>query len=484
MKAEKLITISDNLFEIPPDARKGMLVPARIYASEGMIGEMDQAVFEQITNVALLPGIQKFALCMPDGHSGYGFPIGGVAAMNPDTGVISPGGIGFDINCGIRLVSTNLTLPEVAPKLDRLIQGLFQAVPSGVGNEGILHLSRSKLDQAVSEGVRWAVKNGWGEPDDLLNTEDGGRIGGSDPDEVSDRAFQRGKNQIGTLGSGNHFLEIQVAKKENIFDPELASRMGIVMEDQIVVMIHTGSRGYGHQIATDYLQRFTSVMRSRYGLSMPDRELVCVPFLSEEGQAYYRAMNCAINFAFLNRQIIMHRVREVFMKVFEKSPASLGMRLIYDVCHNTAKLERHIVDGRERELLVHRKGATRAFPGDRRELADQFRYTGQPVIIGGSMETGSYLLAGVPSSAETFFTTAHGSGRLMSRTQAKRQFNGREIQRRMREHGIIVQTASLSGLAEEAGPAYKNIDEVVGVTQAAGLSRVVAKLVPIGNIKG
>ncbi len=484
MKAEQLITISENLFEIPPDARKGMLVPARIYASAGMIEEMDQAVFEQITNVALLPGIQKFALCMPDGHSGYGFPIGGVAAMDPDTGVISPGGIGFDINCGIRLVSTNLTLAEVAPKLDNLLQGLFMAVPSGVGNEGILHLSRSKLDQAVSEGVRWAIKNGWGEPEDLLNTEDGGRIGGSDPGEVSDRAFQRGKNQIGTLGSGNHFLEIQVAKKENIFDPELASRLGIVMDGQIFVMIHTGSRGYGHQIATDYLQRFTTVMRSRYGLSMPDRELVCVPFRSEEGQAYYRAMNCAINFAFLNRQVIMHRVREVFMKVFEKSPAALGMRLIYDVCHNTAKLERHIVDGRERELLVHRKGATRAFPGDRKELADQFRHTGQPVIIGGSMETGSYLLAGVPSSAETFFTTAHGSGRLMSRTQAKRQFNGREILRRMREHGIIVQTASLSGLAEEAGPAYKNIDDVVGVTRAAGLSRVVAKLVPIGNIKG
>jgi tRNA-splicing ligase RtcB len=245
MKAENLITISDNLFEIPPDAKKGMIVPARIYASGDMIREMDEAVFDQITNVALLPGIQKYALCMPDGHSGYGFPIGGVAAMDPETGVISPGGIGFDINCGIRLVATNLTLSEVAPKLDRLIQELFQAVPSGVGNEGILHLSRSKLDQAVSEGVRWAVKNGWGEPDDLLNTEDGGRIGGSDPDEVSDREFQRGKNQIGTLGSGNHFLEIQVAKKENVFDPELASRLGIVMDDQIFVMIHTGSRGYG-----------------------------------------------------------------------------------------------------------------------------------------------------------------------------------------------------------------------------------------------
>ncbi len=484
MQKGALRKIDDFLFELPRDYKKGMLVPARIYGSASLITEMDDAVADQISNVAMLPGIQQYALCMPDGHSGYGFPIGGVAAVDPKKGVISPGGIGFDINCGIRLVRTGLTFEEVQPHLETLVDRLFARVPSGVGGEGMLTLSRGRFDEALHKGARWAVENGFGEKTDLEHAEDGGCMPGADPAAVSGRAFERGKNQAGTLGSGNHFLEIQVARRENIFDEPLARRFGIDRDGQVMVMIHCGSRGFGHQIATDYLQRFLSVMGSRYGLSMPDRELACAPFLSEDGQAYFQAMNCAINMAFLNRQLIMHRVREVFADVFHKSPEDLGIRLVYDVCHNTAKLERHSIGGRERELLVHRKGATRAFPPGRSELPPAYRETGQPVIIGGSMETGSYLLCGKLSSPETFYTTAHGSGRRMSRKQAKKQFNGRELQQVLKARGIYVQTKSYPGLAEEAGGAYKDIDEVVECSRQAGLSLPVARLLPMGNIKG
>jgi tRNA-splicing ligase RtcB len=460
-----------------------MRVPARVYASDELARDMDNAVLDQVTNVCLLPGIRKYALCMPDGHSGYGFPIGGVAAVDPGEGVISPGGIGFDINCGIRLVATSLSRGEVAPRIRDLVDRLFQRVPSGVGGEGMIQLSRGRLDEAMVKGARWAVENGFGEPADLEYIEDGGRIDGADPSRVSKRAFERGKNQVGTLGSGNHFLEIQAVEKGNLFDAALAREFGITGEDQVMVMIHCGSRGFGHQVATDYLQRFLSAM-PKYGLAMPDRELACAPFDSTDGRDYFGAMNCAINIAFLNRQLIMHRVREVFSEVFNKSPDDLGIRPVYDVCHNTAKLEEHEIGGKMTALLVHRKGATRAFPPGMKGLPAGYAATGQPVIIGGSMETGSYLLAGVPSSKDAFFTTAHGSGRVMSRTQAKRQFRGSQLLKEMAGRGIYVQTASLSGLAEEAGAAYKDIDEVVRVTESAGLSRAVAKLVPLGNIKG
>jgi tRNA-splicing ligase RtcB len=484
MQRDKLRKIQDFIYEIPKGYKKGMLVSARIYASQGLIENMDDAVFEQISNVAMLPGIQRYALCMPDGHSGYGFPIGGVAATDPDTGVISPGGIGFDINCGIRMVATSLTLEEVKPNLTELVNALFNRVPSGVGAKGMLRLSKERLDEAMVKGARWAIENGYGIKEDLEYIEESGAIEGANPRSVSEKARERGKNQIGTLGSGNHFLEIQVARKNNIFDKDIARRFGIFLEDQVVIMIHCGSRGFGHQIATDYLYRFLSVMQERYGLTMPDRELACAPFRSEDGTAYFEAMNCAINIAFLNRQLIMHRVREVFSDIFRKSPDQLGIVPVYDICHNTAKLEIHKMDDREKELLVHRKGATRAFPAGMSAVPDRYRDVGQPVIIGGSMESGSYLLVGAPTGENAFYTTAHGSGRLMSRKQARKRFFGKDILKRLEESGIFIRTASLPGLAEEAGAAYKDIDEVVDVTSKAGLSRAVARLEPIGNIKG
>lgn len=484
MNLDGIKKLSDFLYEIPASFKKGMRVPVRIYATEGLARGMDDAVLDQITNVAMLPGIVKHALCMPDGHSGYGFPIGGVAAIDPGKGVISPGGIGFDINCGIRLVATGLVLEEVRPRIREIVDSLFGRVPSGVGAEGMLRLKRGGFDEAMVKGARWAVENGYGEREDLEFIEEGGCIPGADPSAVSEKAFERGKNQIGTLGSGNHFLEIQVALKENILDEKTAREFGVIRDGQVFLMIHCGSRAFGHQVATDYLRRFLSVMQPRYGLSMPDRELACAPFHSEDGKAYFGAMNCAINIAFLNRQLIMSRIREVLADVFRRSPADLGIRPVYDVCHNTAKLERHAVDGRERELLVHRKGATRAFAPGMKGLPQRYAETGQPVIIGGSMESGSYLLAGIPSAAEAFYTTAHGSGRVMSRSQAKKRFRGTELQARMAERGIYVQTSSFSGLAEEAGGAYKDIDEVVRATEMAGLSRPVVKLLPLGNIKG
>ena len=484
MKISGIKKIHDYLYEIPMNHKPGMRVPARIYASQKLIENMDDAVAEQLTNVCLLPGIIKHALCMPDGHSGYGFPIGGVAAIDPDTGVISPGGIGFDINCGVRLMATSLTFEELKPKLKTLIQTLFNRVPSGVGSDGLVRVKQNTLDEAMTLGVRWAVQNGYGEASDLENIEEGGCMKEADPRAVSSRARDRGKEQIGSLGSGNHYCEIQVAKKNNIFDSSCAENFGITRDGQIMVMIHSGSRGFGHQIATDYLKRFLTVMGSRYGLSMPDRELACAPFASEDGQNYFKAMNCAINYAFLNRQMIMHSVKNVFCDVFKKSPEDLGLRLIYDVCHNTAKLEEQIIDGKERVILIHRKGATRAFAPGMKGVPARYQKTGQPILIGGSMETGSYLLAGVPTAAEAFYSTCHGSGRVMSRHQAKGSFNGRELQKRLEERGIYVLTSSFPGLAEEAGGAYKDVDEVIEATEKGGLSRVVAKLVPVGNIKG
>jgi tRNA-splicing ligase RtcB len=476
--------INDTVWELPISYKPGMRVPARIYATEKLLGEMDDGVFEQVTNVAALPGILRHACCMPDGHWGYGFPIGGVAAMDPEEGVISPGGIGFDVNCGMRLVRTDLTYEEVVPRLRELVDKLFQRVPAGVGSTGFVNLSRGEFRRVVEEGAGWCVQNGYGWTEDLDLTEEKGCIRGADPSKISDRAVERGHRQIGTLGSGNHYLEIQVARPENVFDPKLAQAFGITRPNQVVVMFHCGSRGFGHQVATDYLQVFLKVMERKYGLRVADRELACAPFRSPEGRDYFAAMNCAINMSFANRQVILHRVREVFSDVFHRDPADLGLHQVYDVCHNTAKLERHEVDGVRREVLVHRKGATRAFPPGSKDLPDAYRKTGQPVIIGGSMETGSYLLAGVDTSGDTFCTTAHGSGRTMSRHQAKRQFQGRKLQQDMEARGIYVRTASFPGLAEEAGAAYKDIDEVVAATELAGLSRRVARFVPIGNVKG
>ncbi|MFC1670164.1 RtcB family protein [Spirochaetota bacterium] len=484
MKANHFKKINNYLYEIPRDFKPGMRVPARIYATEKILMDLDDNVIDQLTNVTMLPGIIKHSICMPDAHSGYGFPIGGVAAIDPHDGVISPGGIGFDINCGVRLLVTSLTYDDVKPKLKELVDSLYNRVPSGVGSTGMLKLSLNQLDGPMQNGARWAVKNGYGETDDLDNIEEGGCISQSNPHSISKHARERGKNQIGTLGSGNHYLEIQVAREENIYDMETAKQFGITKKNQILIMIHTGSRGFGHQVATDYLKKFQNVMQNKYKLSMPDRELACAPFHSKEGQDYFNAMNCAINFAFANRQLITHRVREVFSDIFSQQYNNLNIKLIYDVCHNTAKLEKHNIDGKETEILIHRKGATRAFPKGMQGIPVKYKNTGQPVIIGGNMEVGSYILAGIENSKDAFFTTAHGSGRSISRKKARKRFDGKELLKKMLEKGIYVKTSSLGGLAEEAGGAYKNIDEVVRATDLAGLSKPVAKLIPIGNIKG
>ncbi len=477
---KKYLKKVDNLvWEIPTSYKDTMQVTARIIASETILENMDDGVFEQIINVAALPGIQKQAYCMPDGHWGYGFPIGGVAAFDKETGVISPGGIGFDINCGMRLITTPLKKEEIKLELKRLVDYLFKTVPAGVGNKGFLKLEDEEFEKVMIDGLKWAVDNGYGIKDDLDSAEENGRIKFADPTKVSDRARKRGRIQLGTLGSGNHYLEIQFVSE--IFDEEKAKVMGI-FKDQVVIMIHCGSRGFGHQIASDYLKVFEEKLDS-YGIKVNDRQLAAVPFKSKEGQDYYKAMACAANMAFANRQVITHRVREAFNKImnvpFEE------MKLVYDVAHNIAKLEKHKVNGKIKELIVHRKGATRSFGPGSEDLNPKFKKIGQPVILGGSMETGSYLLTGTKKAMElTFGSTAHGSGRVMSRTQAKKQFTGEELEKQMLKKGIYVKAVSMKGLAEEAGAAYKDIDTVIDAIHKAGISNKVASLKPLGNIKG
>ncbi len=472
--------INDTLWELPSSHREGMRVPARIYATQKLLLQMDDGVFEQISRVACLPGITGHALCMPDGHWGYGFPIGGVAAFDAEEGVISPGGIGFDISCGMRLVSTDISLEEARPRLKELVDKLFLRIPTGVGREGLLSLSPDEFRRVLREGARYCVEKGYGVPRDLEMTEESGCAEGADVSKVSEKAVERGYRQIGTLGSGNHYLEIQAVKEGSIEDPALAKVFGIGTPDRIAVMFHCGSRGFGHQVATDYLHVFLKAM----GMKVPDRELACAPLASVEGRDYFAAMKCAVNMSFANRQMILHGIREVFSDVFHKSPEDLGIRQVYDVSHNTAALEEHVIEGKKRRLLVHRKGATRALARGMEGLPAAYRDAGQPVIIGGSMETGSYLLAGVESGAQSFFTTAHGSGRIMSRAKAKQTYRGQRLIADMEQRGIYVKSASMSGLAEEAGGAYKNIDEVVEATELAGLSKRVARFVPVGSIKG
>src|SRR3990172_3871989 len=481
----EFIKISDVTWDVPASFKHGMRVPARIVATKKLLDAMDMQVYDQITNVATLPGIQKYAFCMPDGHSGYGFPIGGVAAFDvKQGGVISPGGIGFDINCGMRLALTNLTVEEVRPHLRTLVEKLYRSVPSGVGSRGYVDISKEEFrDRVVVEGAEWAVAKGYGWEEDLERTELHGRAGWADSSTVSPRAVERGFNQIGSLGSGNHYLEIQVVKPENIFNEKLARKWGI-FPNQVVVMFHCGSRGFGHQVATDYLVLFLSVMEKKYGINILDRELACAPFNSPEGQAYYKAMGCAVNMSFANRQVIMHRVREVFAGVFNRSAEDLGMHMVFDISHNRGTFEKHEVDGKVKELIVHRKGATGCYYPGREEIPGLYREDGSPVIIGGSMETGSYLLVGGPRAGGTFCSTAHGSGRTMSRARAKKMVSGRELLRGLEEKGIFVKTASYSGVAEEAGFAYKDIDDVVEAASLAGISLPVVKLVPLGNVKG
>ncbi len=465
---------------VPRGTKSGMLTDALIYADERLLQDvMKDLSLEQAINVAMLPGIVGRSLAMPDIHQGYGFPIGGVAATAPEAaGVISPGGVGFDINCGVRLLGSSLSLEDVRPKIRELVNQLFRDVPSGVGQKGNIRLSYQDLDRVLEQGAAWMVEHGYGWPEDLIHCEESGTIKGGDPSAVSDRAKNRGLPQIGTLGSGNHFLEVQYV--ERTFEPEIAQFMGLY-ENQIVVLIHSGSRGLGHQVCTDYLRDMGEAMR-RYGIDLPERQLACVPVHSPEGQAYLAGMRAAANFAWANRQGITHFTRQAFKRIFG---AKEELRAIYDVCHNIAKLERHTVGGEERELMVHRKGATRAFPKAHPEVPDVYQSSGQPVLIPGSMGTASYVLVGAEGAMqETFGTTCHGAGRVMSRTAARKSAYAHNAKQRLEDQGIIVRAETRDGISEEIPEAYKDVDAVINVVHNAGLSKRVARLKPIGVIKG
>ncbi len=476
--------ISEAVWELPTSFKEGMNVPGRIIATEKLLNEMDYGVFEQVSNVACLPGIVGYSFAMPDAHIGYGACIGGVAAFDPEEGgVISPFVVGYDINCGMKLLRTNLTWDDVEPKSKELVDTLFKLVPAGVGVKGFVKLSKQQFKEVLEQGSKWCVENGYGWKEDLERTESYGKIDWADSNKVAQKAIDRGINQLGTLGSGNHYLEVQVVKKENIHDEKLAKKFGI-FENQVVVMVHSGSRGFGHQLATDYLKIIEPAVK-KYNLTFKDRELMSVPFNSNEGQDYYKAMACAANYAFTNRQIIAHRIREAFEKVFNQSAESMEMHLVYDVAHNIARFGEFKIDGKKKKLLVHRKGATLALGPGHHELSPLYKETGQPVIIGGSMETGSYLLVGTnKAEEETFSSTCHGSGRTMSRTKARHMIRGDQLQKDMEKRGIIVKSASMSGLAEEWGNAYKDINEVVKSVTIAGISKPVVGLVPKLNVKG
>ncbi len=476
--------VSDVIWEMPKEFKRGMLVPGRIYATEKLLKEMDNPVFDQLANVAALPGIQNYVFALGDAHSGYGFNIGGAAAFDPEEGgIISPGGVGVDINCGMRLILTDLTVDEVKPKVKELVDNLFKAVPVGVGAKSAFKIRESEFKTIAEEGAKWAIKKGYGWKEDIERTELNGTAEWADSSKISDKVIARGINQMGTLGSGNHYLEIQFIRDENIVDKRIAKKWGL-FKNQVVITFHCGSRGAGHQIATDYLQKFLPIMETKYKIKIPDKELASVPFNSSDGQDYYKAMGCGVNVSFVNRQLIMHNVRTVFSKIFNKDPEKLGMRQLFDIAHNRASVERYNIDGVTKTLVVHRKGATASYSPGRKEIPKIYRSDGLPIIVGGSMETGSYLLSGGDRSEQTFCTTAHGAGRTMSRTKARGLFKGEDIQKSMFERGIYEKSNSWTGLAEEAGQAYKDIDEVVNSAEMAGLSRRIVKLLPIGGIKG
>ena len=476
-----LTQIDEYIWEIPQSGN--MRVPARVFASELLLEEIaGDKTLEQLKHSAELPGMTKYAICMPDGHQGYGFPVGGVGAIDAKTGCISPGAIGYDINCGVRLMTTNLTSQDISGREEELVEALFANIPSGLGGGGIVETDKASIDDILERGVRWAVDEGWAVESDLAHCEDEGFRPEADPAAVSDRAKDRGKNQVGSLGSGNHFLEVQ--RVENVIRDDVAAAYGL-WEGQVVVLIHCGSRGLGHQVCTDYLRKIETAHEDLLE-QLPDRELAAAPAGSELAEQYYHAMGAAINFAWVNRQLIMHRTRQVFERVFDRRWEDMEMELLYDVAHNIGKKESHEVDGTERELYVHRKGATRAFPAGRSELPEAYRDVGQPVIIPGSMGTGSYVLRGGENSlALTFGSTAHGAGRLMSRTQAKQEFWGGDVQDDLRQRSqIYVKAQSGATIAEEAPGVYKDVDEVVRVSDSLGIGDSVAKLHPICNIKG
>ncbi len=482
MSASTPKKIGENQYQIDADSNLGMKVPVRIYADEPLLQKMlsDRTIM-QARNVASIPGIVGQSIVLPDGHEGYGFPVGGVAAMDAEEGMISPGGVGYDINCGVRLLRTNLTEQAVRSKLKELVNDLFSSIPSGVGSKGAVRLSPSELDEVLVRGVSWAIDHGYGSTNDSDVCEENGQIPNADPNKVSDKARKRGAPQLGSLGSGNHFLEVQ--KVSEIHDEEAANRMGI-KEGTITVLIHCGSRGFGHQVCSDYLRVAEQAM-AKYDIHLPDRELACVPNTSEEGESYRKAMFAALNFAWSNRQMITHWTRKSFERVFNQTESDLDMKLVYDVSHNIAKIEKHKVDGKERKVVVHRKGATRAFPANRDEIPFKYRDLGQPVLVPGSMGTASWILLGQPNSMDlSFGSTAHGAGRTMSRTKARRKYNENDVKKSLNDKGIFIKALTRDGIVEETPQAYKDVDAVVNVSHNLGIATKVAKLVPIGVIKG
>ena len=477
-----LVQIDPYRYKIPKEYKNGMKVPGIIYADKDMIETIcqDQSP-EQVANVATLPGIVKYSLAMPDIHWGYGFPIGGVAATDINEGVVSPGGVGYDINCGTRLITTNLTYEEVKQKLSSLLDAIFVNVPSGLGSEGKLKVKGKDFDKVLIEGAKWAVKNGYGKEEDLERIEENGAMEGADPGVISSKARERGAPQLGTLGSGNHFIEIQRVQK--IFDPEIAKAFGL-FEDQITILIHTGSRGFGHQVCTDYLSVMNSAVK-KYGIELPDRQLACAPIESPEGKNYLAAMACAANYAWANRQCITHWIRESFEMIFRRGEGKLGLEVLYDVAHNIAKIETHIIEGEKVKVCVHRKGATRAFPKGHPDIPKLYKDAGQPVIIPGDMGRASYILVGTEKAMETTFgSTCHGAGRLLSRAGAKRTITGKEVVEELYKKGIIVKTDNIKGLGEEASEAYKDVEKVVEIVEGSGISKRVARMKPLGVIKG
>ncbi|TET06412.1 RtcB family protein [Candidatus Dependentiae bacterium] len=477
---EDLVQINEYVYEIPKSFRPDMHVPAQVYMNESMMDDIigDRSL-EQLVNIATLPGIKKYALAMPDIHQGYGFPIGGVAATAVDEGgVISPGGIGYDINCGVRLLSTGMKEIELRPYMQKLATACYHAVPSGVGRGGMLKLSLDELDKVLKKGAAYMVTQGYGIEDDLEYCEERGCMRNADSGLISDRAKKRGSDQLGTLGAGNHFLEIQ--KVDEIYDSKVAQTFGL-SRDLVTVMIHCGSRGLGHQICTDYVRRFMGKLAD-YGIELPDRELVCAPFKSNDGTDYFNAMAAAANFGWANRHLIGHEVRNVFKKVVGKE---VLLTTVYDISHNIGKVEKHLINDREIELLVHRKGATRSFGPGRPEIPARYRNVGQPVLIPGTMGTASYILVGAETSMEkTFGTTCHGAGRRLSRAKAKKTVRGSQLRERLEQKGIIIRCESDAGLAEEAPIAYKDVDNVVSVVDGAGLAKKVARVIPLAVIKG
>jgi len=481
MTLEKLRRIDDTRLELSVDYKKGMRVHGIIYLDRSLEKDLEAGAIEQVANVATLPGIVGASIAMPDIHTGYGFPIGGVAAFDLKEGIISPGGVGYDINCGVRLLRSNLQKKELLHRMGELTDVLYSEVPSGVGSKGKIRLGPADEKKVLIKGAKWAVEEGFGGQADLEHTESGGCMEGADISLVTEKAYERGRAQQGTLGSGNHFLEIQYV--DEIYDEAAANVFGL-FEGQITVMIHTGSRGFGHQVCTDFLEVMERAA-GKYRIELYDRELACAPFSSPEAQDYLGAMRAAANYAWANRQCITHWVRESFMKVLNAAPRDLGMGLVYDVAHNIAKIEEHTVAGKKTKLIVHRKGATRAFPPGHPELPGAYRHFGQPVLIPGDMGRASFVLLGTTKAMqETFGSTCHGAGRVMSRHQALKKAKGRAIRRELEDRGILVRSAGRGTLAEEMSDAYKDISDVVNVVHTAGISKKVARLRPLGVVKG